>query len=146
MKKYLVFVGVLLSCWISLLAACKGGTCPTEPWEDVAWELESYGLPDTLKAPVAGAQVTLQFIKTSKSIGGTAGCNAYFGSYEVVNCRLRISESISTTKKACEGLVMQQEQDYLALLKIATDFSVNNSQLRIACGKQVLVFHPLPNP
>ncbi len=123
--------------------------CSQWKWQDVAWSLQAYGTPGKRVLVLAGTQVTAQFIGEGGRVAGTAGCNAYFGEYSVENCTLHIGEQIATTKMSCAAPIIQQEQNYLALLKQAGTFVVsgaNKDQLTITCGKQELVFKLIPNP
>ena len=77
-------------------------------------------------------------------VGVSDGCNAYFGACQIdtTKCRLQIDQSISTTKKACDPPIAQQETKFLALLKTARRYTVNAGELRIIAGKEVLIFVP----
>jgi len=143
MKRFYCFIVVAASLTLMLLAGCGcSQPCGDVPWEDIPWELTAYGNPDKLQSPINDTLVSIQFITQSNQIGGTAGCNTYFGQYIVdkKTCTLTIGESIATTKKACGQPVMEQETKYLNLLKAATRLSVKNEELRITCGNEVLLF------
>ena len=73
---------------------------------------------------------------------GSAGCNSYFGEYEVTTNRLSIPGPIAATEMAClepEG-VMEQETLYLAILKSADSYQIQGNELSIDCGDQVLIY------
>jgi heat shock protein HslJ len=56
---------------------------------------------------------------------------------------LKIDQSsVSTTKKACDPPIAQQEAKFLALLKGAQRYTISTGELRITAGKEVLVFVP----
>ena len=153
----------LLLVSISLAGCAQGTVAPTEVATEVAtstpeppittaadlegtlWRLNSYAnsqgesvdvLPDT--------EITIEF--KDGQIGGSGGCNNYFGSYEVgVGNTLSIG-AIGSTEMAClvEG-VMEQEQRYFEALASAASYQVTESKLQLANadGETVLIFSVL---
>ncbi|NIN65877.1 MAG: META domain-containing protein, partial [Anaerolineae bacterium] len=89
-------------------------------------------LPDT--------EITAQF--EAGEIGGSAGCNRYFGSYGVEGDKLTIGPLASTEMYCYPDEVMDQERAYLAALGGAASFKVEGDRLEIAdsAGRTVLVF------
>jgi len=94
------------------------------------------------QAPLAGAEVTLQF--EPDAVSGSTGCNHYYGEYKAGSNELAFG-MLGQTEMAClepEGL-MAQERAYLDALSRAEQFTVADDQLRILCkGGDVLVFAP----
>ena len=85
------------------------------------------------EAPLAGAEVTLQF--DGDQISGSTGCNHYFGTYEVGRKQLTFG-GVGMTERAClqpEG-IMQQEYIYGTLLSQAERYEHVDGQLRIHCA------------
>ena len=123
------------------LFACSSG--PGEAMlEDVAWVLESYGEPGNLKAVIADTEITAEFVSAEETVKGSAGCNSYFGSYELKGSQLSIPGPIAATEMYCmepEG-VMDQEQEYLAVLQLAESYEIDGDELHIDYGSQVLIF------
>jgi len=121
------------------LVACKGGAVA---FEDKEWVLESYGEPANVQSVIQGTEITANFDSTGHEVRGSAGCNSYFGDYEVVNSQLSIP-ALAYTEMAClepEG-VMDQEQQYLQSLRLAGSYEIEDSKLRITCSDgSVLVF------
>jgi heat shock protein HslJ len=70
-----VFLAVAL-----LMVACAG---TAGKFEDTTWVLESYGPPANPKTVIQGIEVTATFNSADARVTGKAGCNNYFGSYEV---------------------------------------------------------------
>jgi heat shock protein HslJ len=136
-----------------IVSACSNAPppptdCSQWKWQDATWDLQSYGEPGHRWVVLSGTRITAQFISNTGRVAGTAGCNTYFGNYTVDNCTLYIGEDIATTKMSCVAPTMQQEQNYLALLKQAERFVVggkNMDQLTIVCGKQELVYRLIPH-
>jgi heat shock protein HslJ len=87
-------------------------------------------------------EITIEFIDAEKTVKGSAGCNSYFASYEVEGNLLSISGPIAVTEMACmepEG-IMDQEQEYLAILESAERFEIERHQLQINSNDKVLNF------
>ncbi len=154
----------LLLVSISLAGCAQSAVAPTEVATEVAtstpeppiakaaadlegtlWKLDSYlnsqgesvgVLPDT--------EVTIEF--KDGQIGGSAGCNTYFGSYEVEGDSLTIGP-IGVTEMFCVAPenVMEQESAYLAALQSAASYQVTDDQFQMANadGETVLSFSVL---
>ena len=110
--------------------------------EDIRWVLESYGEPGKPKAVVADTEITAEFVSNEQTVKGSAGCNSYFGGYELRGSQLSIPGPIGATEMYCaepEG-VMDQEQEYLALLRLAESWEIDGNELQVKCGSQILIF------
>ena len=110
--------------------------------EDTIWVLESYGDPENLNAVLEDTEITINFISAEVKMEGSAGCNSYFGGYEVEGNQLSIPGPIGATEMYCmepEG-IMEQEQEYLAILQDAESYEIEDDQLQIVSGDKVLVF------
>ena len=121
------------------LVACKGGAVA---FEDKEWMLESYGEAGNAQAVIEGSEITATFDGDTREVRGSAGCNNYFGEYEVDGSELSIP-TIGNTEMYCmepEG-VMDQEEQYLQLLRLAESYEIRDGKLRITCSDDtVLVF------
>jgi heat shock protein HslJ len=111
------------------------------PLEGTPWRLDSYVntqgesvgvMPDT--------EITAQF--EAGEISGSAGCNRYFGSYDVDGDKLTIGPLASTEMYCYPDEVMDQEMAYLAALGDAASFNVEGDRLDLAdsAGQTILVF------
>ena len=110
--------------------------------EDTKWVLQSYGESGNLTDTLANTEITAEFVSSEGTVKGSAGCNSYFGSYEVEGDKLSIPGPIGVTEMYCmepEG-AMDQEQQYLIPLGLAEDYEVDGDKLRINYGDQVLIF------
>ncbi|MFC1992857.1 DUF4382 domain-containing protein [Chloroflexota bacterium] len=122
----------------------KGGTKQEATLEDTVWVLQSYGEPGSLKDVIADTEITAEFVSSEGTVKGSAGCNSYFGSYELEDSQLSIPGPIGVTEMYCaepEG-VMDQEQEYLATLQLAEGYEIDGDELSIQCGSHVLIFSP----
>ena len=121
------------------LVACK---CVVADFEDMDWVLESHGEPGNTQPVIAGSEITTTFDSATHEVSGSAGCNSYFGNYEVDDNHLAIT-GLGYTEMAClepEG-VMDQEQEYLQLLILTESYESDDDELRIDCSDgSVLVF------
>jgi heat shock protein HslJ len=131
-----VFTGVILAL---SLAGCGGQTAG---FEDVKWELESYGETGSLQPVIEGTTITATFDSSKRQVSGSAGCNTYFGDYKIDD-GLTVS-MLANTEMYCmdpEG-VMDQEKEYLDILQQAKSYKVSGDRLEIDCGDNTLVFKP----
>ena len=74
-------------------------------------------------------KTTLVFGDEDK-ISGNAGCNNYFGSYELYPNGIKIS-NIGSTRKMCSEDVMEQEMTYLDILQKANSIKFTDNKLEI---------------
>lgn len=135
--KMKILVMLLLSSMIGL-ASCSYGSSI----EDTDWVLQSYGEFGNLKDVLADTEITAGFVSSEGTVEGSAGCNSYSGSYEVEDSQLSIPGPIAATEMYCmepEG-VMDQEQQYLETLQAAESYSIEDGELQINCGDQVLIY------
>ncbi len=135
--KMKILVMLLLSSMIGL-ASCSYGSSI----EDTDWVLQSYGEFGNLKDVLTDTEITTEFVSSEGTVEGSAGCNSYSGSYEVKDSQLSIPGPIAATEMYCmepEG-VMEQERQYLEILQAAKSYSVQDGELQINCGGQVLVY------
>lgn len=95
----------------------------SEELADTAWRPTHLGdmrLPDD-------TSMFVQF-NADGSLSGHAGCNQYFGNYEVAADVLSIG-SVGSTRKACPEPINSYEHSFLELLQIAHNASRSDTQL-----------------
>jgi heat shock protein HslJ len=95
---------------------------------NVTWTLLSYGPADAPIAVLPNAPITLTF--GPEGIGGSAGCNSYFGTFQFDVSVLTFS-NIGRTEIACDQPIMDQENVYLEALNTASTYQLGNGQLQI---------------
>jgi heat shock protein HslJ len=138
MKKYGILLMVVAAALILAFTGCSGST--TNNLEDVKWVLESYGDRDNPKNVIEGTEVTATFNNEDDRVTGSAGCNQYFGGYEIKD-GLSVG-MLANTEMWCgepEGR-MDQETEYLKILQAAESYTVKGSTLTIDCGDNVLIY------
>ena len=133
MKFKLLLALLVLS--LLVLTACTTGTSACE---DIDWVLESYGEEGYLKLALEGNEPTARFDSAEGEVTGSAGCNHYFGAYEINGDKLSIG-AVGHTEMWCEGL-MDQEQEYLAILQAAESYQITGDKLEISSGANLLLF------
>jgi heat shock protein HslJ len=124
------------------LAACAAQE-PAPALAGRTWVLQSYGQQDDPQGVIEGTEVTATFDSGEGQVTGSAGCNHYFGSYELKGSELSIGP-LASTEMWCESPegVMDQEMAYLAALGAAETAEVQGAELRIfSSGGQVLLFN-----
>jgi heat shock protein HslJ len=79
------------------------------------WMVDSFETgPGAVSAVLEGTELTAVF--GIASVGGSAGCNSYTGTYGTNGNIVRISR-VATTRKACPDEIMTQETAYLTALE-----------------------------
>lgn len=84
------------------------------------WQIQKIGPNDV----VAKSTVDITF-QPSGTVAGSAGCNRYFGRFEITATELSLS-GVGSTSMACEETLMMQEQRYFAALGKITQFVTND--------------------
>ena len=110
--------------------------------EGTDWMMVSYLNQDGELTPsLPGTSATALF--QNGELNGNAGCNGYFGSYEVDGSNLSVGP-LASTEMFCGSPpgVMDQELGYLSALGRAANYAIENEQLVIAneAGEIVLVY------
>ncbi|MFC2018631.1 META domain-containing protein [Chloroflexota bacterium] len=94
-----------------------------------------------MQTALADTKITAEFKSADGKLGGSSGCNRYFGGYETSKNKLTVIPPIGATMMACPGPIMEQEQEYLSLLQTAETFRIQGGKLTISTsGGQILVF------
>ena len=132
-----LMIGTLLVLVLAVLLSGCGGSGGPASLDGTSWVLTSLNG----NRPLEDREVTLAF--EGGEATGSAGCNSYFGAYEVQGeDKLTFSE-IANTEMACldpEG-IMGQEEEYLTALRRATGFHLSDGELQIfSVGGGVLAF------
>jgi len=81
-------------------------------------------------------------LKTKNKLGGTAGCNHYFGDYKILGKgRIKVRD-VGSTLMACADEIMKRERLFLDILSKATRFKITKNSLLFsdASGKNQLTF------
>jgi heat shock protein HslJ len=121
------------------LTACAGIVPGTgDPLDGTSWVLTAYGTSSL----IPGTEITLEWERGE--VSGSAGCNTYGGTYKVSGDSVSMTD-LYNTEMACmepEG-VMDQEQDFLKLLRDARSFKIVDEHLQIFTEeKEALTFAP----
>ena len=120
------------------VSAAKTG--PSATLEGTEWKLVSYAGQDGNSVDVlTGTDVTAMF--QDGTVGGTAGCNNYFGRYELSGNQLTVAVG-GTTMMACPEPIMAQESAYITDLAASASYLITGDQLQIAGadGKTLLTY------
>ena len=128
-------VGTLL---LALTACAAAGPGSGDTLDGTSWELVSYGETK----PIPGTTITAAF--EDGEMNGSAGCNTYFGSYQVSGDKIRVGD-MAMTEMAClepEG-AMEQELVFAELMRGAQSFRLADGQLEIfGADGEALTFVP----
>jgi heat shock protein HslJ len=132
---------IALMAWAVLLVGCSPGPADSPSLEGTQWVLVTLeGEP-----PLTGTAPSAEF--SADQIGGSAGCNHFFGTYTVSSGSITISD-VGSAEMYCmepEG-VMDQEQAFLAALASAIGYRLAGARLELldATGRVILAFEPPP--
>lgn len=107
------------------------------------WGLESFvGSDGQLVEVIPDSDVTAEFV--AGQVNGSAGCNRYFGSYELSGNSLTMAGPFGITEMFCTSPpgVMEQESQYITVLQDAASYEIDGDQLQIANadGENILVY------
>jgi len=86
--------------------------------------------PGALGAGGADAVVTARF--DAGTVGGSAGCNRYTGSYRLDGSRLSISTNLATTQMACAPDLAAVERAYLDRLGQVARYAIDDGVLTLS--------------
>jgi heat shock protein HslJ len=127
MKRKRVGTGVLAAIVLLSLAACgRAGSAAGDPLDGTSWDLMAY----RKTRPIPGTTITATF--EDGQVRGSAGCNSYFGSYQVNGDKISVGQ-MGITEMAClepEG-VMEQELMFVGFLGDAQSFQLSDGGLQI---------------
>ncbi len=103
--------------------------------ESSHWQLVQYlNESGDTNSMLGGTLIDLRL--STGELHGSSGCNSYFGSYSVAGKKLTLVHPLSTTIKLCPQPVMEQEQAYLGLLSLATDYHIDDKTLVLLNNSQ----------
>jgi heat shock protein HslJ len=119
--------------------ASPEGALPAETGlENSSWTLLSFGSAGAEEPLIEGSSITL--LLAAGQAGGSGGCNAYGGTYQIEGNNISFGE-ITSTLRACEDeRITEQEQRYLAALGTASQYEIDGDQLRITYADGLLIF------
>ena len=122
--KNILFI-IIISLLISILISCSSSKEKASATiTDKNWMLkELNGTP----VPVTGTKQPFIILHKKESrVNGNAGCNNFFGSYQINGVQITIS-NVGATKMACQD--MELENNFFQLLQSPLTFSINGDEL-----------------
>ena len=128
MKRILVVLTLLILAGLTALGGCQELASPLEDYE---WVLTKHGKYWEPLNVLPGTEITAHFNSETKEVSGSAGCNTYFGSYEVDGLTLSITGPLAVTEMWCGEEAGEQERVYLEALQDAESFKLTHGDLRI---------------
>jgi heat shock protein HslJ len=141
MKKNFIWIAVgILMIILPTLAACDNTSSPPDdPLNGTQWNLIFYRKTRVID----GISITANF--DSGEINGNAGCNSYFGGYQIDGENIAFGQ-IGMTEMYCsdpEG-IMEQEDFYLGALADAQRYEIADGRMAIfLSGHETLTFEPV---
>ncbi len=113
--------------------------------DDVAgfWQLGSATIEAAELVPARGHRVTLR-LGSDGTLGGSAGCNSYSGTYDLVGGVFAMGPELAMTAVECAPEVMAVEDRFLRGLRLIESVTVSEGSIELAGGETRLVFEALP--
>lgn len=135
-KMQIVIVLGLAAITLISLSACGGAV---DPLDGTSWRLIFYRKTQVM----ADTTITARF--ENGEINGSAGCNSYFGAYQIDGQKLT-TDQLGSTEMFCmepEGL-MEQEAFFLETLGDAQRYELTDGRLMIfRSDGEALTFEPM---
>ncbi len=118
---------------IAALAVLARAGCQQSPpaaaITDRVWHLDSTEATDLLAGARSPAGISLK-LQSDGRLGGSGGCNNYFGSYKLDGGSIEVAQ-IGATRKACMGPIMDAEYRFLQRLSKAQRLDTEQGKLLI---------------
>ncbi len=137
-KNIIIVLGLLVITTLILTACSQATTQSDDPLEGTNWQLVFYRKTRVIE----GTSISAKF--ENGEITGSAGCNSFFGSYEIDEANIMIS-TLGATEMFCmepDG-VMEQEAFYLESLQDAQRYEILDGRLTIfRSDHETLTFDP----
>jgi heat shock protein HslJ len=133
---------ILFSLILGCSAGCLAPASLPEELTSHTWRLISYNNGNELADVGPLTIITLKFSEGGQ-ISGTAGCNDYFGTYNIDGALISV-RALGATEKYClapKG-VMDMEQAYFLLLGNTTRYSIDQDEMTLSHydEKKLLIF------
>jgi len=108
------------------------------------WILKTMGDQNNPQNVLDGTQITLALIKNEDGSGfslrGSAGCNSYFGSFDMTDDGITVGPIASTEMWCGNEDVMGQEFQFLQALGNVQGYRINGDSLELSYDGGVLMF------
>ena len=117
------------------------------PAEGVEWRLQMYEAGPDLGMIEVPTDVGVTLFMNGGDVFGSAGCNSYFGAYQIDASSLSFPVPFGSTQKLCEGPAQEVEDAYLPLLSAVAGWTIDEAgvlSLSDAASAVTLVFGEPP--
>ena len=114
------------------------------------WTVTQYFRPEQLELVdvIPGSTITYNMDGVNSAIGGSGGCNSYFGSYQDLSeTEFAIAGPIASSLMACGPDIDSQEYNYLSNLSGVLQWKIEGQtlELRDSDSKLVVIYQDLQN-
>jgi len=99
--------------------------------EGTEWRLVELNGKAITKAAIPRQRISITFEGAEKKVYGSAGCNSYFGTYELKAENWISCSKIASTRMACSEEQMTIEQAFLKMLELVDNYTINGNQLTL---------------
>lgn len=87
---------------------------------------------------VGGETLTLEFAADGQQVSGYGGCNQFFGPYTQNGASLQLGPLASTRRACLDPALNTQETAYFQALESTTRYSIEQGQLVLYSGNEVV--------
>ena len=140
-----LLVGTFLACGTETVnpapETAESETVEPVELEGVLWRLTKYsGASGDMSPVLEGTTVDIEF--EGGQMGGSSGCNRYFGSYSLEEGnRIAFGEEVVSTQMACPPEILEQEGRYLELLGLVATADRVEGHLMLAARHNAVDQH-----
>ena len=147
--RFAVLVFLVLSVTLAQAQTARQLSTDQRVLTGIEWRLVSLGPTGAEQDVVQGTTVILRLGDDGRA-GGSTGCNAYGGNYQVRGDTISFSRIVATRRACLDQNANEQEHRFLSVLESANRFRVSSNRLTIVSDRtqSVLNFvnNSAPNP
>jgi heat shock protein HslJ len=107
--------------------------------EGQGWTLSGIVQNEAIVSTAVDSEITVEF--SGAEVAGSAGCNSYFASYEIVDSSLSLGP-IGSTMMTCDDETNQRETEFFSALESVAGYNISRKTLTLtdADGNALLIF------
>ena len=133
-RAHALLIGTSAVFLVVILVVAVGSSAEAD-LDGTSWQVESLVVDGSMVAAIEGSGATISF--DDGAVGGSGGCNTYFGSYEASDGELSIGE-LGSTQMFCEE-TSDQEFAFLGHLATVDSYRIAGGELILSDGSTDLV-------
>lgn len=141
-SKILIMKKILfLACLIALTVVACNSSKNMVKLAGVKWELETLDGKE-VKIQADKSALSIQFNEAEKRVNGLAGCNRFFGTYEMEGHKLKFSH-VGSTRMACPD--MEMESAFFQMMDNTDSYEIKNNKLSFMQKNKIVAVFKIPD-